>query len=78
MLGIYDLYAPRRITSAGYTSYSMPILHPDRVMPEHDLIYLLEGGWEILSLIHISYVQALLLARCLRGDLEGYPPFLWK
>lgn len=47
LLGIYDLYAPRRITSAGYTSYSMPILHPDRVMPEHDLIYLLEGGWEI-------------------------------
>ena len=26
----------------------------------------------------IPYVQALLLARCLRGDLEAYPPFLWK
>lgn len=26
----------------------------------------------------VPYVQALLLARCLRGDLEGYPPFLWK
>lgn len=26
----------------------------------------------------IPYVQALLLARCLRGDLDGYPPFLWK
>ena len=25
-----------------------------------------------------SYVQALLLARHLRGDLDGYPPFLWK
>lgn len=24
------------------------------------------------------YVQALLLARHLRGDLDGYPPFLWK
>lgn len=24
------------------------------------------------------YVQALLLARYLRGDLDGYPPFLWK
>ena len=23
-------------------------------------------------------VQALLLARHLRGDLDGYPPFLWK
>ena len=26
----------------------------------------------------IPYVQALLLARHLRGDLEEYPPFLWK
>lgn len=26
----------------------------------------------------VSYVQALLLARVLRGDLEDYPPFLWK
>lgn len=26
----------------------------------------------------ISYVQALLLARYIRGDLEAYPPFMWK
>lgn len=26
----------------------------------------------------VPYVQALLLARVLRGDLEDYPPFLWK
>ena len=26
----------------------------------------------------IPYIQALLLARYLRGDLDGYPPFLWK
>lgn len=26
----------------------------------------------------VPYVQALLLARFLRGDLEAYPPFLWK
>lgn len=26
----------------------------------------------------IPHVQALLLARCIRGDLDGYPPFLWK
>ena len=24
------------------------------------------------------YLQALLLARYLREDLDGYPPFLWK
>ncbi len=26
----------------------------------------------------IPYVQAMLLARHLRGDLDGYPPFFWK
>lgn len=26
----------------------------------------------------IPYVQALLLARYIRGDLDGYPPFVWK
>lgn len=26
----------------------------------------------------IPYIQALLLARFLRGDLDAYPPFLWK
>jgi CRISPR-associated protein Cas1 len=26
----------------------------------------------------LFHVQALLLARCLRGDLDGYPTFIWK
>jgi len=26
----------------------------------------------------VPFVQALLLARFLRGDLDEYPPFLWK
>ncbi len=26
----------------------------------------------------VPHVQALLLARTIRGDLEEYPPFLWK
>lgn len=26
----------------------------------------------------VSHAQALLLSRWLRGDLDGYPPFLWK
>lgn len=33
---------------------------------------------EKLSWGMVPYVQALLLARCLRGNLDGYPPFLWK
>ena len=26
----------------------------------------------------VPYAQAMLLARFIRGDLDGYPPFLWK
>ena len=26
----------------------------------------------------VPYLQALLLARHLRGDLDAYPPLLWK
>lgn len=26
----------------------------------------------------LSYAQALLLARYIRGDIDGYPPFLWR
>ena len=26
----------------------------------------------------VPHVQAMFLARYLRGDLDGYPPFLWK
>lgn len=26
----------------------------------------------------IPFIQANLMARCLRGDLDGYPPFLWR
>ena len=33
---------------------------------------------EKVSIGILFHVQALLLARYLRGDLDGYPPFLWK
>ena len=26
----------------------------------------------------LPYVQALLLSRYIRGDLDAYPPFMWK
>ncbi len=33
---------------------------------------------ERLAVGLLPYAQALLLARHLRGDLDGYPPFLWR
>ena len=26
----------------------------------------------------VPYIQALLISRCMRGDMDEYPPFLWK
>lgn len=26
----------------------------------------------------VPHIQAKLLARCIRGDIEDYPPFFWK
>lgn len=33
---------------------------------------------EKVSIGMLFHIQALLLARFLRGDLDGYPPFIWK
>lgn len=33
---------------------------------------------EKVSVGLLPYIQALLLARYLRHDLDGYPPFLWR
>ncbi len=33
---------------------------------------------EKVSIGILFHIQALLLARFLRGDLDGYPPFIWK
>ena len=45
----YDLSAPRGISAANTNYYRSPVLHPDRIMKDHDLIYLLDGSWEILQ-----------------------------
>lgn len=33
---------------------------------------------EKVSIGMLFHIQALLMARYLRGDLDGYPPFIWK
>lgn len=43
---------------------------------QEDIIHPFLG--ETVPIGLIPYVQAMLLARHLRGDLDGYPPFFWK
>ena len=64
----------------------------DRRMTEREIVELFKNGNHEVAchgLTHpylqeklpwglVPYVQALLLARHIRSDLDAYPPFLWK
>ena len=39
--------ANRTVCGANYMYYAQPTLHPDRILREHDFIYLLNGEWKI-------------------------------
>ena len=43
----FQLNAERRVTMTNFCHYRTPTCHPDRIMEEHDLIYMTEGEWEI-------------------------------
>lgn len=43
----FELSAQRRILEANYNTFVNPILHPSRVMQQHDFLYILDGDWEI-------------------------------
>lgn len=47
MISFLQPGAGRRLGAANFVSYPEPYLHPDRVMNEHDLVFLLEGQWEV-------------------------------
>ena len=41
--------AMRRITSANYITSVNGMLHPNRILSEHDFLYMLDGEWEIIE-----------------------------
>ena len=45
----YSFGSPRKISAASYIYYAQGCLHPDRVMQEHDFVYMLNGQWEIFQ-----------------------------
>jgi AraC-like DNA-binding protein len=46
MVNYLDTTVARQLSACNF-NYHSKALHPDRVMLEHDLIYILEGEWEI-------------------------------
>lgn len=43
----FESSSRRRVVEANYNTFVNPILHPNRVMQQHDFLYILEGDWEI-------------------------------
>lgn len=41
--------SPRTITSANYITSVNGMLHPTRMMSEHDFLYILDGTWEVIE-----------------------------
>ena len=42
-----QLMQERRISSANHITMIHPTQHPDRVLEEHDFLYMIDGTWEI-------------------------------
>ena len=68
---VLEKMAHRQITSANYITSVNGMLHPDRTLPEHDFLYMLDGGWEIIEDGHIYEMQRddLLILRAGRHHL---------
>lgn len=47
MQALFSTEKQHRVTEANINFYSTPFVHPERVMSEHDFIYLLRGKWKI-------------------------------
>jgi len=47
MEGYYSLSPKRTSLYGNHMTYVQPLLHPDRILDEHDFIYMLEGEWSI-------------------------------
>lgn len=42
----FSLSGGRRVGEANYNTFVNPLLHPDRVMQQHDFLYILDGTWD--------------------------------
>jgi len=65
----------RRVTLCGAHVYPNPELHPDRIMQEHDLMYVVEGEWRIFQdhqLYHLRPGDMFFL----RAGSHHYTPYL--
>lgn len=44
---LFSTKSMHHVTEANINFYATPFVHPKRIMPEHDFIYVLQGEWKI-------------------------------
>ncbi|MES3022461.1 MAG: helix-turn-helix transcriptional regulator [Pseudomonadota bacterium] len=47
MQNIFETVGHRQIQYASFSYFEAPMQHPDRILAEHDLVYMLEGDWVV-------------------------------
>jgi CRISPR-associated protein Cas1 len=62
------------VTMSDETRKAVLVAYQER--KQEEIMHLFIGEKVMIGLLF--HVQALLMARYLRGDLDGYPPFIWK
>lgn len=65
----FELSAQRRVVEANYNTFVNPILHPNRVMQQHDFLYVLDGDWEVA----LEYNGSSEIFSIQKGDLVILP-----
>ena len=55
MIYSFSINKTRKIQSASHCYFDKPILHPSRIMPCHDFIYMVDGEWSV-KVDNTSYV----------------------
>lgn len=65
----FELSSGRRVLEANYNTFVNPFVHPDRVMQQHDFLYIVDGEWEIALESEGQYE----IFRIQKGDLIILP-----
>jgi len=53
-----DISTNYTIESANYITCIDPKIHPDRIMPCHDFLYIIDGKWEIIEEENVYYLHS--------------------
>lgn len=69
----FELSDTRTITEANYNTFVRPAFHPDRVMQDHDFLYILDGSWVIMLESGAETASQCELIQAQTGDLVILP-----